>query len=753
MVNQLKCLRMRKFSSSKFCQLRVQSPKLPLTACSSKSRKKVGGIHHFSTCQFLHSRFSTLTCFHLRDFEVSAREQFSHFYFWWVKGSWMGRQFVYISSACVGVYSKGEFVRIEVDRYTDFSDIKEKSLLDSEAAFKKRVIEIGDETLFQTLDNSGLKTFSGLAFACGTPQSQPDDTAFGTFAAGVFGAPPTLGQLSQLRRLHFEACTIVFATLKSNVAGDLTDGIRKLPPAEKQARAKDQQNRLTGITLSGEMEPSYALVDKCASMRETGSLLWIHPSQCTKREQEVQQTLKEKSQVLKIENMTLKMAADTETFEADHGTELKLMWCFQRRGLAFDQAALISWDRHESWVAAMFQAYSAEPPPSFAKVTMPQLLRADKELFTILAREVETIQPDTVGNRPLDEAITRLKTDPRVTMHLLPLPTKAHSVEASNAAKPDNARPKPKPRPGKRARAANEVKMPDELKGGHSKTVDNKPICWAFNMKDGCSAKTYGNPVRCSKGVHICAFCRKGGHTFLTCRQRGSDWLDGEQPAKLQQAESHPRQHDEGLFKNSEPPEGLFANLDNSTEWKDLLVVEIFAGTARLSRAFTKRDFRVSSVDHTTKRSTGLITILDLTKEEDLNFLLDFLKAELNVLVYIHLAPPCGTASAARGIPVPGCPQEMQPAPLRTKEFPDGLPGLTGLNLLKVEKANALYRATSIIVQFCVLHGILVSIENPLNSLFWLTKPMVELFELCEGYRIVFDSCMMGGQRDKATLW
>ena len=30
---------------------------------------------------------------------------------------------------------------------------------------------------------------------------------------------------------------------------------------------------------------------------------------------------------------------------------------------------------------------------------------------------------------------------------------------------------------------------------------------------------------------------------------------------------------------------------------------------------------------------------------------------------------------------------------------------------------------------------------------------MVELFELCEGFRVVFDSCMMGGQRDKATLW
>ena len=195
-----------------------------------------------------------------------------------------------------------------------------------------------------------------------------------------------------------------------------------------------------------------------------------------------------------------------------------------------------------------------------------------------------------------------------------------------------------------------------------------------------------------------------------------------------------PRQQDEGLHETTEQSADSFPNLERGTEWKDLLFVEIFAGTARLSRAFAKRDFRVASVDHTTKRSTGLITVLDLTKDEDLKFLLDFLKAELNVLVYIHLAPPCGTASAARGIPVPGCPQEMQPVPLRSKEFPDSLPGLTGLNLLKVEKANALYRATAVIVQFCVLYGILVSIENPLNSLFWLTKPMVELFASCEGF-------------------
>lgn len=173
-------------------------------------------------------------------------------------------------------------------------------------------------------------------------------------------------------------------------------------------------------------------------------------------------------------------------------------------------------------------------------------------------------------------------------------------------------------------------------------------------------------------------------------------------PAPMGADPISPQSKENCMEEPSGSPAGLFANLAASTEWKDLLVVEIFAGTARLSRAFTKRDFRVSSVDHTSKRSTGLITILDLTKDEELNFLLDFLQAELNVLVYIDLAPPCGTASAARGIPVSGCPEDMQPTPLRSKEFPDGLPGLPGLNQLKVEKANCLYWATFKIVQFYV---------------------------------------------------
>ena len=64
------------------------------------------------------------------------------------------------------------------------------------------------------------------------------------------------------------------------------------------------------------------------------------------------------------------------------------------------------------------------------------------------------------------------------------------------------------------------------------------------------------------------------------------------------------------LLISPKPPSG-------KTFWS----LKFLRGMARVSRAFSKRDFRVSSVDHTTKRSTGLIgliTILDLTKDENL---------------------------------------------------------------------------------------------------------------------------------------
>ena len=69
--------------------------------------------------------------------------------------------------------------------------------------------------------------------------------------------------------------------------------------------------------------------------------------------------------------------------------------------------------------------------------------------------------------------------------------------------------------------------------------------------------------------------------------------------------------------------------------------------------------------------------------------------------VYVHFAPPCGTASRARLIQNQ---QHTLPPPLS-----NGLPWLTLEQQIRVDKANQLYQITCNLIQLCEQHHILWS--------------------------------------------
>lgn len=124
-------------------------------------------------------------------------------------------------------------------------------------------------------------------------------------------------------------------------------------------------------------------------------------------------------------------------------------------------------------------------------------------------------------------------------------------------------------------------------------------------------------------------------------------------------------------------------------------------------------------------------------------------------MLYVHLAPPCGTCFAARQKRHPDLEAAgfELPKPLRSKLHPMGLPTLKGLDAAKVASANSLYFATLEIAKLCLQYDNMFTIENPENSLMWDTDLLQELFQLCPGYHNVFQSCMMGGDRDEKTKW
>lgn len=116
-----------------------------------------------------------------------------------------------------------------------------------------------------------------------------------------------MGQQSLLRRLHFEASTIVTSQLKTAAQGDsVGEEAKKLPVAEV-ARFQAVRGKILGFMIQAKTEPSFALIDKCQAIFDTGSVIWLAPSICTKRDLEVQAAPKDSQQVLKIEAQTLKV--------------------------------------------------------------------------------------------------------------------------------------------------------------------------------------------------------------------------------------------------------------------------------------------------------------------------------------------------------------------------------------------------------------------------------------------------------------
>ena len=112
------------------------------------------------------------------------------------------------------------------------------------------------------------------------------------------------------------------------------------------------------------------------------------------------------------------------------------------------------------------------------------------------------------------------------------------------------------------------------------------------------------------------------------------------------------------------------------------------------------------------------------------------------------LAPPCGTASAARHIDILG---ENPPKPPRSREGHDGISGLTGVDLVRVSAANILYAFCAEVLELCCSLGKLFMPENPKNSFFWFTTAWRESSCANSLFFAEHQACAYGGKRPKWT--
>ena len=180
------------------------------------------------------------------------------------------------------------------------------------------------------------------------------------------------------------------------------------------------------------------------------------------------------------------------------------------------------------------------------------------------------------------------------------------------------------------------------------------------------------------------------------------------------------------------------------------VVIELLAGsgrvTAHLKHVGVKSAF---GVDHKNLSKIAPIKICDLTTPEGQKLCFQWCQSPL--LAGVFAAPPCGTCSRARSIilrdskgrPLPG------PVPLRSDSYPNGLPFLRPTDRARVSSANRLYDFLSRLVQKLVLRGVPIVIENPRNSIYWLTS----FFQIIKHHFsfTAHQACAYGSKRPKWT--
>ena len=378
------------------------------------------------------------------------------------------------------------------------------SILESTAAFDTRARSHGlSAAEVTTLSNAGVNSLAKLAFAISTPGVSPTEIELRRLLNAANPDAVSIGSLSSIRRLMFDAQTLAIQQIKSQVDG--SDSAKKeLVPAERATRIEAQRVRLAGYDLTGPLECSHASYDLCLELLEKDSIFYLPPHRFTTRTSEVS---KEKpGKELVIDASSLKISDKKSQDTVAIGNELELSQAFTRRALACDIVGLTSFSKMEKWHRYLFTQMAMSPPPGYSKPTLEQILRADRAGWVRLAEKLQSVKRTDAGDLPLDDAFDSLQTDAAINFHLLPLP--AGRVKPDKVIKP--------PKKVKGGKGQGKGKMPKDLVGMVPNMANGDRICYNFNLKHGCKFAKVGQS--CKRGRHVCIKCH-GNHSVVSCKK------------------------------------------------------------------------------------------------------------------------------------------------------------------------------------------------------------------------------------------
>ena len=229
---------------------------------------------------------------------------------------------------------------------------------------------------------------------------------------------------------------------------------------------------------------------------------------------------------------------------ADTKSDLEIMQALRRRGVAYELAAITSFEKHEELIDRLVMEYQRDPMAGFHAVSVAQLQAADREVHVRMGELTRAgLTPGADGSLPLDRPVSEVLAGSRIQWMLMPRQKGSGALGGGGGGeahdKPDKPPRKPpkKPNPSKATdkdrgtekdqkagpgatpnaadRGGKQRKtrfvMPKALIGGVPRDDSGNNICFDHNL--GKCPNAAGS---CPEGAHMCCFpsCFDASHVF-----------------------------------------------------------------------------------------------------------------------------------------------------------------------------------------------------------------------------------------------
>ena len=166
-------------------------------------------------------------------------------------------------------------------------DFKMGASLESVNALKSRALEVAlSAAEANALEANGITSQARLAFAACHSGQTPTEAQLQPLLQPI---PLNPGNTASLKRLTFESQTLVCneVKLKANRKDDAARATFASP--ERDARAQQQKDRLTGVRFRGEEECSQSSYDIALTMLVKDCLIYLGPKKFPTRRNEILQ--------------------------------------------------------------------------------------------------------------------------------------------------------------------------------------------------------------------------------------------------------------------------------------------------------------------------------------------------------------------------------------------------------------------------------------------------------------------------------